>query len=165
MFEKQYLLKGKHATYAKFLSATTERLNKDAKVAGVFRYIIDVYLVAPLIGVAYNLKADEDTTSNDDVRIFADAIINQQENLTYAYRLVMLSENSSNLTNDEKIDRAFKQDEDVEKLANNMELFHQYMRGGIEWLYEQFTDGATTKEDYLSKIQEVVETFKADFSL
>lgn len=162
MFDKQYYFKGKHATYVKFLSATTQKLNKDVKVAGVFRAIIDIYLVAPLIGVNFNLKADEDTISNDNVRIFADAMINQQDNLINVFRLVMLSENSTNLSDDEKIDRAFKEDEDSEKLAVNMELFHKYMRGGIEWLYEQFTEDATTKDDYLAKILKVTQTYKLE---
>ena len=165
MFEKGYVIKGKHATYMRFLSATTEKLNKEAKVAAVFRYNVDIYTVAPLIGVIYNLRADEDKASDDDLSIFAEAIINNQENLTYIYRLVMLSENSLGLTNEQKIDRAFKDDEEPEKLAKNMELFHQYMRGGVEWLYCQFTEGATTKDDYFTKIQEVVENFKLDFSL
>ena len=39
------------------------------------------------------------------------------------------------------------------------------MRGGLEWLYEQFTDGATTKEDYLEKVYEIVSLYKEDFSI
>lgn len=66
---------------------------------------------------------------------------------------------------DEKIDRAFRYDEHPEKLAKNLELFHQYMRGGIEWLYEHFTDGTTTKEDYLEKVYEVVSLYKEDFGI
>ena len=77
----------------------------------------------------------------------------------------MLADNSTGLSGDDKIDRAFKQDEQPEKLIENLELFHQYMRGGLEWLYEQFTDGATTKEDYLEKVYEIVSLYKEDFSI
>ncbi|AWW25777.1 MAG: hypothetical protein RBQ97_08265 [Acholeplasma sp.] len=162
MFEKQYMLKGKHATYAKFLSLTTLKKNKDAKIAGVFRANIDIYLVAPLIGVNFNLKSEEDTISNDELAIFAEQLISQQDNLINVFRLVMLSENSSNLSDDERIERAFKEDEDSEKLAANMELFHKYMRGGIEWLYDQFTEEASTKDDYLAKILKVTQTYKLE---
>lgn len=85
--------------------------------------------------------------------------------MDFSYRLVMLADNSTGLSNDEKIDRAFKQDEQPEKLKENLELFHQYMRGGIEWLYEHVTDGATTKEDYLEKVYEIVNLYKEDFSI
>ena len=75
----------------------------------------------------------------------------------------MLAENSANLSDDELVSRAFKED-DVDKSKENMELYNQYFRGGIEWLYEMVTDDATTKEDYLNNINELIETFKKDFS-
>lgn len=41
----------------------------------------------------------------------------------------------------------------------NMELFNSCVRGGIEWLYEQFTEETTTKDDYIAKIYEIVDSF------
>ncbi len=163
MFDKPYMIKGKHATYARFLSATTARLDKGAKVAGIFGTTVEMYVVAPLIGAAYNRRVDEDNSSSDSYTIFGDAIIKQQENLDAVYRLIMLVDDSQKLSNDEKIARAFKEDEIPDKVSQNLELFHQYMRGGIEWLYEQTTDGATTKEDYLAKIDEIVNQYIEDF--
>ena len=37
-----------------------------------------------------------------------------------------------------------------------MKLFNSYVRGGIEWLYEQFTSGATTRDEYIAKIYDEV---------
>jgi hypothetical protein len=165
MFNKDYELKGKHATYIRFLSATTNRLDKTAKAAGIINTAVDIYAIAPLIGLAYNKKAAEDNSSNDTYSILASQIINHQADLDFAFRLVMLADNSTELSSDEKIDRAFRQDEQPEKLAENLELFHQYMRGGLEWLYEHFTDGATTKEDYLEKVYEVVNLYNEDFAI
>ena len=165
MFNSDYEVKGKHATYIRFLSATTNRLDKTAKVAGIINTAVDIYAIAPLIGLAYNKKALEDNSSNDTYRIFSSQIINHQSDLDFSYRLVMLADNSTGLSSDEKIDRAFKQDEQPEKLKENLELFHQYMRGGLEWLYEKVTDGATTKEDYLEKVYEIVSLYKEDFSI
>ena len=165
MFNKPFILKGKHATYIRFLSAQTKINDKNAKGAFVIKTAVDIYNIAPLIGVAYNKKSDEDINSTDSYTIFGDAMIQHQSSLEVAYRLVMLAENSSELSNDEKISRAFKEDEQPEKMVKNLELFHQYMRGGIEWLYEQFTDGATTKEDYLEKVFEITSLYKEDFSI
>ncbi len=165
MFNNDYVLKGKHAAYIRFLSATTNRLDKTAKAAGVINTAVDIYAIAPLIGLIYNKKAGEDDSSSDTYSILASQIINHQADLDFAYRLVMLADNSSGLSSDEKIDRAFKQDEQPKKLAENLELFHQYMRGGLEWLYEHFTDGATTKEDYIEKVYEVVSLYNEDFSI
>ena len=43
-----------------------------------------------------------------------------------------------------------------------MELFNDYVRGGIELMYEQFTDGCSTRDDYLNKTYEVLKTFKEE---
>ena len=43
-----------------------------------------------------------------------------------------------------------------------MKLFNTYVRGGIEWLYEQFTTGATTRDEYITKIHEIVEAFSEE---
>jgi hypothetical protein len=39
------------------------------------------------------------------------------------------------------------------------------MRGGVEWLYENVTKGATTQEDYLDKIRELIVLFADDFEI
>ena len=165
IFNNDYELKGKHASYIRFLSATTNRLDKTAKAAGIINTAVDIYVITPLIGLVYNKKAVEDNASNDTYSILASQIITHQANLEFVYRLVMLADNSTGLSSDDKIDRAFRQDEQPEKLAENLELFHKYMRGGLEWLYEQFTNGVTTKEDYLEKVHEVVSLYKEDFGI
>lgn len=165
LFTKPYEIKGKHATYIRFLNAYTKRLDKEAKVAGIFDVAVDVYVVAPLIGVAYNLRSPVDTESQDSFTIFGDAIINRQRILDSVYRLVLLSDKSIHLSDDDRIDRAFKTDENPELLESNLELFHQYMRGGVEWLYEHITKGATTQEDYLEKIRDIVTLYAEDFEL
>ncbi len=165
LFSGDYEIKGKHASYIRFLSATTRRLDKSAKVAGIINTAVDIYAIAPLVGLAYNRKAPEDSATSDTYSILASQMINHQSELEFSYRLIMLVDNSSGLSYDERIDRAFKQDEQPDKLKENKELFHQYMRGGLEWLYEHFTDGATTKEDYLEKVYEVMSIYKEDFNI
>lgn len=169
MFDQQYVVVGKHAHYIKFLNAYQRRLDKDkfGKNAGILPLAIDVYMVAPLIGTAYNRLAPVDNEISDSTTIFADAIINRQKQLDTVYRLVMLSERNTELTDDERVTRAFRDDESPEKLSANLDLFHQFMRGGVEWLYEQATDDgdATTREDYLKRIVELVKQFTDDFDL
>ena len=70
----------------------------------------------------------------------------------------MLIDNSQNLTADEKIERAFKNIDD----KGNLDLFNSYVRGGIEWLYEQFSQGASTHDEYIAKIYEIVNDFKEE---
>ena len=46
----------------------------------------------------------------------------------------------------------------------NMDLFHSYVRGGIEEMYEQFTDGCSTRDDYMNKLYEVLTTFRQEIA-
>ena len=155
MFTGDILIKGKYATYLRYLSQKTEKNDHKEKVAGVFDRHIDVYMTAAIIGLTYGLRNDEDTNSSETAKLFADVVNREQDNLTTIFRIAMLVDNSGNLTADEKINRAFKEPDTPE----NMKLFNSYVRGGLEWLYEQFTSGATTRDEYLAKIYEIVDNF------
>lgn len=156
MFESDYRLHGKHATYAKFLK-------DDAKI---FNYIIDVYMNGAIYGVLYNKKAGRDRDSKDNVNILASQFIERQSACEFIYRLVMLLDESTILSTDDRIDRAFRDDtieDNEEKMKANMELFNAYVRGGIEQLYEDFIIGCTTEDDYLSRINEIISDLKDSF--
>ena len=161
MFTGDIYIRGKYATYLKFLSQKTEKNDHKEKVAGVFERMIDVYMTAAIVGVNYGLKREDENVSSDAVKIFADAVNREQNNLISILRIVMLVDNTTGLNADEKINRAFKNPDTPE----NMKLFNAYVRGGIEWLYEQFTTGATTREEYITKIYEIVENFKEESGL
>jgi len=165
MFNKNYHLIGKHATFVRFLTAFTRSLDKEAKVAGIFASAVEVYMIAPLIGVAYNRRAPVDTGNDEPLNIMLEQIVPRQVQFDTVYRLVMLSEQSVNLSPDERMERAFKDDEMPEKVDANMELYHEYMRGGVEWLYEHVTEKATTQDDYLEKIKEIVSLYADDFEI
>ncbi len=150
MFDNDILIKGKHATYLKFLSDKTKQLGDSSAKngAGVFKRYIDVLLVAPLIGVMQNKRADEDK-SDDRANILAAAVLKEKSNLEFVFNLVMLNDTSKGLDADQKINFIFRENGDYD-------LFMQYVRGGIEYLYEYFTDGASTKADYFEKILNLI---------
>lgn len=156
MFENDYALTGKHATYVKYLV-------NDAKL---YKRYIDVYMNGAVFGLLHNRTAPVDKDSSDRARIYADAFANCRMECVFLYRLVMLLEKSSKLESPERIDRAFRDDaneDDPEKLKQNLELFNSYVRGGIEEIYEEFIDGhGTTPEEYLDRAMEVMEQFRSD---
>jgi hypothetical protein len=163
LFDTPYEVKGKHATYIRFINA--KKQNKDDQVAPVFEAAIDVYIIAPLIGVAYGLRAEVDTESKDTFNIFLEVILKRQKELEMVYRLVLLCDKSVQMTNDALVERAFKSDEDPQKTDANLNLFHQYFRGGLEWLYEFITRGALNEDDYINKIDELVHSYADDFGI
>ncbi len=158
MFTGDIYIRGKYATYLKYLSQKTEKNDRKEKVAGVFERMIDVYMTAAIVGVNYGLKREDENTTSDTVKIFADAVNREQDNLEAIFRIVMLVDNTTGLNPDEKINRAFKKPDTPE----NLKLFNSYVRGGIEWLYEQFTTSATTRDEYIAKIYEIVDNFKEE---
>lgn len=151
MFDSDHTLTGKHATYTKHLNE-----------AGVFSRYIDVYLNGAIFGFLNGRKAGRDNTSNDRGRIYADAFIKERTRCSFIYRLIMLLEETSGWSDQQRVDRAFREDclEGAAKEAN-LELFHQYVRGGIEFLYEVFVN-CSTRDDYVSRIYELVTDFKEE---
>ena len=168
MFENDYTINGKHATYLKFLAKKNARDDQspdNPTAARLFERYIDVYMNAAVFGLLYNRTAKRDNSSDDRARVYADAFANERENCIFLYRMVMLLDKTIELSPEERVDRAFRYDtlpEKAEEFRKNLELFHDYVRGGIEVMYDQFTDGCQTQDDYLSKTYEVMTAFKKE---
>lgn len=162
MFNSEIKLYGKHANYVKFLAAKGAELNKNNKNAGVFNRYIDVYIAGAILGIVKRVKAPIDKTDNIEATLFTDAVIKEQLKLKFLYRLAIILDDPS-VPPDEIADRAFRYDDDVEKVKQGMELFNAYVRGGIEWLYEAFTDRALAQEDYMDKIHDIVREFAENY--
>jgi hypothetical protein len=165
MFREDYILRGKHATYAKNLVESTEKLQGKKMKYGVIRYGIDLIQIAPLIAAAYRIKKplDKETADSDRYTIQANAVIKQQENLENIFRLILLTDEMDEYTSEELIKRAFKEDEIEEKAKQNMEIFNSYVRGGIEFLHDTFSENATTEDDCLNEIKNIFSEFNLSF--
>ena len=118
MFENDYTINGKHATYLKFLAKKNSRDDQspdNPTAARLFERYIDVYMNAAVFGLLYSRTAKRDTTSDDRARVYADAFANERENCIFLYRMVMLLDKTTELTSEERIDRAFRYDSQPEK--------------------------------------------------
>lgn len=168
LFEGDYALYGSHATKLKFLAKKNSRDTDEPDTptaAKIFERYIDVYLNAAVWGIRYRRRVKSDTSSNDRARIYADAFIREQQNCLFVYRLVMLLDDSENFSAEERMNRAFRYDTEPDKanaLKKNLSLFNEYVRGGIDIMYEKFTDGCQTREDYLRKTFAVMTDFKRE---
>ena len=168
MFENDYTINGKHATYLKFLAKknASDDDSADSPIsAKLFERYIDVYMNAAVFGLLYNRTAKRDTNSKDRARIYADAFAQERENCIFLYRMVMLLDKTTERTSEERINMAFRYDSQQDKAADlqqNLELFNDYVRGGIEIMYEKFTDGCQTQDDYLNQTYEIITTFKEE---
>jgi len=164
MFDKSYDITGKHALYTRFLSRDFQNRDKGGVFGsyGIFERYLDVYLNGAIFGLLYNRAAEKDS-STEEAQIPASAFNTSRSDCMLLYRLVMLLEQTTSVTLEERIDRAFRDDADeskIEKIAANMNLFHSYVLGGIEVLYEKFSEGCTTPDDYLERVFIMMKDFK-----
>lgn len=155
MFEKEFRFVGKHATYVKFLVTKAE----------IFQRNIDVYMLGALIGITYNKTSMKDMKSKDDTTIPVSAFITEKTNCIFIYRLVMLLSDAKDeeMNIENRLNRAFRDDVDQDaesKMKDNMDLFHSYVLGGVEKIYELYTSNITGKDEYLERMVEVLEDFQ-----
>jgi hypothetical protein len=160
MFDKEYDVIGKHAIYVRFLA-------RDHKIKdqSLFERYLDVYLSGAIFGLLYNRTAPRDTSLPEQANIPASAFNTSRNDCIFLYRLVMLLEQTTSVTPEERLDRAFRDDADEklkDKLIANMNLFHSYVLGGIEVLYEKYSDGCTTPDDYLERIFILMRDFQEE---
>lgn len=154
MYDKMLIFKGKHATYMKQLAA---QFSEKIKV-GIFKRNLDVYLLAPIVGMAYNRRADVDN-GEDATKILEGQLNGEMTNLEMNYRTILLLHDKDMLDAETRISRAFRYDDDSEKRKEGDEIFESYVRGGIEVLYEKLIEPSNQMEDYYLNLFSFMEEF------
>lgn len=154
LFENDVTITGKHATYIKFL----------VNEAKLYNDYIDVYINGAVFGYLYSVKADKDNESSDRARIYADTFSNHRDDCMFLYRLIMLLDDKD-IDTEERLNRAFRYDADPNKsdiVQECVDTFNAYMRGGVEYMYNTFTAGCTSRDDYIRRSAEVSKKFKEE---
>lgn len=164
MFDKDMQIHGRHASYWKALTQLPGNANETAKNFKIFENYIHVYMVAPVIGIIYGRKGkyDQDDKTKDTAGMLAEIQIKNSAKLKYIYRLIILLDDSEGLTDEEKINRAFREENNDEAVKAGMELYNAYFLGGLEVLYETFVMNCTTDDDYIIKMFDFVNEFKEE---
>ena len=167
MFDKDMQIHGKYATYWKALTQLPGNAVETTKNFKIFENYIYVYMVAPIIGLLNGRKGyyDPSDDSKDTAGMLAEIQIKNSTKLKYIYRLIVLTDDSEGLSDEEKINRAFREDNNDESIKNGMELYTAYFFGGLEVLYETFVTNCITDDDYIAKIFEFVNEFKEEQSI
>lgn len=152
MFDKEYSFRGKHAE--KVIKLT---MNFDENTS-LFERAFDVYIMAPIVGFLYGRKADLDKSSEETKKIFPDILMREKDNLMFNYRLIMLLDKNNEPELDKRIDKAFRL-YGKEEVKSDEELFEQYVRGGVDILYEKLIENANSPEDYIKNLYDFMEDF------
>ena len=151
MFDnKMYYFKGIHAEMVKQLTGHIyPDLNK-----GLFSRNLDVYILAPIVGFLYARKASLDK-SNGETKIFPEQIIGAKEELLFNYRLIMLLDKENEPDEAKRIKHAFEYIEKPEG-ASDETLYDEYVRGGVEVLFEKLIKQSI---DIVKNLYEFIEEF------
>ncbi|MDD5936772.1 MAG: hypothetical protein PUC65_14600 [Clostridiales bacterium] len=161
MFDKEYSFKGKHAKYVTLLTAEIG----ESKLK-LFEKNIDVYAMAAVVGFCYNIRATKDN-GTETTKIFTDAFNNNKSQIESNYRMIMLLHDKNNVSFDERVARAFKYDNNIEKRKTGDEIFDSYVLGGVEKIFEKIFDtlDATRAELDLDKEIRNLYSFLEEFEL
>lgn len=149
MFEGDYTIYGKHATYIKYLVNETK----------AFKRYIDVYMAGAVLG-ALNEKKGEISDSSDRARIYSDAFNTEYVRCNELFKTIILSETSKSWATEDRVNICFRyrdkldpiaippvSEEEVSTMKDALNLFNSYVLGGIEILYEAFSTNATISMD------------------
>lgn len=147
LFDKEYEFVGKHATYCR-------ALKDEISLFSTFR---EAYMISAIVGFLYGTKSEKDTTVKvNPASILPSELAKQRLNLRNIYRYIMLLEETDGFSIEDYKSRTFKDDsddEEPEKVKNNMEIFNSYVLGGIEILYNKFKD-CNSKKDTVNMLNE-----------
>lgn len=167
MFDKTIRVTGIHATYWKDLSSVLGE-NPGPNPRGKFKLFnryMDGFFVAPLLGCLYNRKGNPNLgNSEDEAAMQANIIIKNAQVLYTLLRTIILVDPSSNLSKEDRIEKAFRGESDPEVEAENMKTYMDYFLGGLEILHEEFQD-SITDDDFVNKIFEMVNKFYKDINI
>ena len=158
LFEKDYSFKGTHAEKVKQL--VENKFDKDHKL---FERNMDVYLMAPIVGFLQGRRAPLDKSSQTTTNILAAIMIQYKADLLFNYRLIMMLDKDYEPDQKARIDKAFRHYGDDEKNKQGFERFEEYVRGGVDYLYEKLCQNSTQVEDYTNNLYDLVTDFNEKY--
>lgn len=143
-FSSDVIFTGKHAEFLDDLWKQNDIRNSYIKT------LYEIYLLSSVLGLRKNLKAKSDRSTNSKRSILAGQIYNCRKELLVIMKTILLLDESENLSEDDRVTRAFKGPFTDKEFNDNVDLFNDYARGGIEYLHEMLIerDKILDNEDY-----------------
>lgn len=149
MFDKEYSFRGIHAEKVTRLTAEFDKSGNK-----LFSRNYDVYLLAPIVGFLYGEKSEIDKEGDKAIKptkIFPDILMKNKDDLLFNYRLIMLLDKNNEPDFEERVNKAFRYYGSAEAIDDEL-LYEQYVRGGVDKMYEKIFDNAQGPSDYLKNL-------------
>ena len=137
------MLNGRFARYADAMW-TQNKIDDKSR----FSKLLDLYAVAAIIGFRKGRRLADDKLSPEKRTIQLDQIASNYMRFYTIMQVILLLDDSRGLEPAEKAKMAFDTNPKSEKVyEDNMELFHSYARGGLEYLYEVLVTRPVVMDD------------------
>lgn len=153
IFNGDYQFKGTHAEKVNRLTAAFNKTNNR-----LFNRNLDVYILAPIVGFLYNRTSALDAGGRT-TNVLYDALSKELNTLWFNYRLIMLLDKRHEPDFDKRVDKAFRF-YGKEQAIPDEERYEEYVRGGVEVLFEKLIEPSNSEEDYLSNLYAFMEEFE-----
>lgn len=140
-FKKQFEFKGKHSRMVNELCVANDYEHT------FFKRVIDVYIFAAVIGIRLDRKAHEDYSPVETKSIFPEQMINAKEDLDFIMQMMIMLDSASVTSDEERVREAFRGAQSKEEYDRLSDNFNDYVRGGVEELYERLILRTPDSED------------------
>ncbi len=131
---------------------------------GFFPRVVDVLVVAPVVGFEYNRTAAKNNQDDADKSIFLKQLKDADGHLELNYKTIMLLDKSHTPDAEERFRKAFQvspENRDEADLAH----YEDYVRGGVDFVHEKLIGSGNTPTERLADLLEFVESFSERYPL
>ena len=142
----------------------THALRADELVSlGFFPRIVDVLMVAPVVGFEYGRTAERNTQDDADKSVFLKQLNDANAQFELNYKAIMLLDKVYAPDADVRFRKAFQvMPENREK--DDLEHYEAYVRGGVDFLHEKLIGSGNTSTERLADLLDLVESFADRYS-
>ncbi|CAM4158409.1 hypothetical protein [Saccharibacillus endophyticus] len=154
LFQGQYRFLGTHADKAKKLTSEF-----DTNKHKLFSNGYEVFQLAPIVGFLYKRKANQNRDIPGDYSIFDEQMSRYNDIFQFHYHLIILLDEEHEPNFEIRVDKAFKF-YGTDRAAPDEELYEQYLRGGVDVLYEKLIEPSTSADDYTKNLYEFMKDFE-----
>lgn len=157
---EDFVFNGKYARYADAMW-TKNFIDKDDK----FDRLVDLYAVSAIIGLRTERRREDDIDKTDKRTVQLAQIAHEYDRFKTIMQVILLVDDSRGMSPEEKVRIAFDQNPKTElRYQDDMKLFNDYARGGLEYLYNKLVTRSTSPDDEFvdAKIANIVTLFEND---
>lgn len=152
-----------HGKYARYAEAMWNQsiIGENDK----FERLVDLYAVSAIIGLRTERRRKDDIDKTRKRTVQLEQIAHEYDRFKTIMQVILLVDDSREMSPEEKVRIAFDQNPKTElRYTEDMELFNDYARGGLEYLYNKLVTRTTTPDDEFEEVEvaNIVALFEND---